>query len=246
MTLAEPEQASETTHLPDPPHQVTRQHRIIDLVLVLFIGFSGPLSSALFLFFFPVKANTFNVNGRFISGLLHEIGALVLFFLLLQRQGRKLKEIGLAFHWLDALSGLALYLVSFVTYYVCATVFQFGYYFWNQEYFQYRNTDAMVLGASMVLMTGYTVAAPFFEEILVRGYLMTELTQLSWPTWLAVMASVLLQTSYHLYYGLAGALIVGTTFGMSAIYFAWRRRLWPVILSHLIWDVVATYRHFHH
>ena len=215
-------------------------------MLVLFIGFSGPISSALFLFFVPVKTDPSYINWRFTNSLLHELGALALLFLLLRRQGRKLKDIGLAFHWLDAFKGLALFVVSWVAYYACSAIFQLGYYFWNQEYFQYRNTDAVFLGVSMVLMTGYSVAAPFFEEILVRGYLMTELIDLSWPVWLAALASVAFQTSYHLYYGLAGALIVGTGFAISAIYFAVWRRLWPVILSHLIWDVLATYRHFHH
>jgi membrane protease YdiL (CAAX protease family) len=74
---------------------------------------------------------------------------------------------------------------------------------------------------------------------------MTELIATSCPVWLATIASVALQTSYHLYYGVAGAGFVSFGFAVSAIYFARSRRLAPVILSHLFWDLTATLWNWH-
>ncbi len=74
---------------------------------------------------------------------------------------------------------------------------------------------------------------------------MTELIGLSWPVSLAALASVALQISYHLYYGVGGALSVGAGFVVSAVYFAKSRKLMPVILSHFLWDLTATYLNWH-
>ncbi|HEY6306035.1 MAG TPA: CPBP family intramembrane glutamic endopeptidase [Candidatus Angelobacter sp.] len=117
--------------------------------------------------------------------------------------------------------------------------------FWTGEHLHARNAQDIFAGASTILLVAYITAAPIFEETLVRGYLMTELIGLSWPAWLAAGASVALQTSYHLYYGLEGALSLGAGFVVSAVYFARSRRLMPVILSHLLWDLTATYFSWH-
>jgi membrane protease YdiL (CAAX protease family) len=103
----------------------------------------------------------------------------------------------------------------------------------------------MFAGVPILLMLVYGIAAACFEETLVRGYLMTELMAASCPTWLAAAASIALQVSYHLYYGIGGALFVGFGFTVSAIYFARSRRLAPVILSHMFWDLTATYWQWH-
>ncbi len=87
----------------------------------------------------------------------------------------------------------------------------------------------------------YLLAAPIFEETIVRAYLMTELIELSWPPWLAVVLSFLLQGSYHLYYGVSGAILVSAGFVVLSIYFAKSRRLMPVLLCHLLWDLCASY-----
>jgi len=94
-------------------------------------------------------------------------------------------------------------------------------------------------------MLVYAAGASFFEEIIVRGYVTTELIGLSSPVWLATMASVLLQTSYHVYYGFHGAIVASGTFIIFGFYFAVSRRLLPVILGHLFFDVIAIgFNHF--
>jgi len=96
------------------------------------------------------------------------------------------------------------------------------------------------------LLLSYGILAGIFEETLVRGYLMTEMIALGKPVWLAAIASIALQTSYHLYYGFAGALSISSVFIVFAIYFAFSRRLFPVILAHAFLDIFAMLYRVHH
>jgi len=75
------------------------------------------------------------------------------------------------------------------------------------------------------------------EEILVSGYLLTRLEQLGWNPRRALVLSLTLRTSYHVYYGLGFLLTI--PFG----YFATRsfqkhRRLMPPIIAHFLYDAV--------
>jgi membrane protease YdiL (CAAX protease family) len=81
--------------------------------------------------------------------------------------------------------------------------------------------------------------AALLEEILVVGYLVTRLRQLSFSPLAAVAASALLRGSYHLYQGwggFAGNLVMGALF--AALFVKWRRA-WPFVIAHMSLDVVA-------
>ncbi len=53
-----------------------------------------------------------------------------------------------------------------------------------------------------VLAIPFFLQNPFFEELIVRAYLMTEIGELTGSWLLAVLVSSLVQASYHLYYGM--------------------------------------------
>jgi membrane protease YdiL (CAAX protease family) len=78
-----------------------------------------------------------------------------------------------------------------------------------------------------------------FEELAVRGWLMTEIEGLTGSLYLAAISSWLLQTAYHVYQGIGTALTVSATFLVFTIYFAKRRRLFPLILAHFLMDLLA-------
>lgn len=100
----------------------------------------------------------------------------------------------------------------------------------------------MFESSSFWLLIPFVILNPFYEEILVRGYLMTEIIELRSSVVLATFVSIALQTSYHLYYGVVGALSVGGAFAVFALYYAKTRDLMPVILAHLFWDLTALWR----
>jgi uncharacterized protein len=84
------------------------------------------------------------------------------------------------------------------------------------------------------------VEAGVVEEVIVLGYLITRLQQLSWPAVVAVGASALLRGSYHLYQGwggFLGNLAMGVIFG--ALFLRWGRRTWPFVVAHVLLDVGA-------
>ena len=84
------------------------------------------------------------------------------------------------------------------------------------------------------------VEAAFVEEVIVLGYLITRLQQLSWSPALAIGGSALLRGSYHLYQGwggFAGNLAMGVVFGI--LFLRWGRRTWPFVVAHALLDIAA-------
>jgi membrane protease YdiL (CAAX protease family) len=81
--------------------------------------------------------------------------------------------------------------------------------------------------------------AALLEEIIVLGYLITRLQQLSWSPVAAVVAAAVLRGSYHLYQGwggFAGNLLMGLLFG--TLFLRWRRT-WPFVVAHFLLDLGA-------
>jgi membrane protease YdiL (CAAX protease family) len=83
---------------------------------------------------------------------------------------------------------------------------------------------------------------PFFEELIVRGYLMTEIVELGGSGGLSILISVAVQMSYHLYQGFTNGIVLTTVFAVFSIYFWRTRRLAPVVLAHLCVDAYALIR----
>jgi membrane protease YdiL (CAAX protease family) len=84
------------------------------------------------------------------------------------------------------------------------------------------------------------VQAGLVEEVVVLGYLVTRLQQLSWSPALAVGASALLRGGYHLYQGwggFVGNFAMGAIFGV--LFLRWGRRTWPFVVAHVLLDVGA-------
>ena len=72
---------------------------------------------------------------------------------------------------------------------------------------------------------------------------MTEIEELTGSTALAIAASAGLQTAYHLYQSLPNALVGGAAFLLFACFYARFRRILPVILAHVCWDLFFVLRH---
>ncbi|HTU75103.1 MAG TPA: CPBP family intramembrane glutamic endopeptidase [Trebonia sp.] len=75
------------------------------------------------------------------------------------------------------------------------------------------------------------------EEILVSGYLLTRLEQLGWKPRRALALSLILRTSYHVYYGLGFLLTIPFGYLVTRS-FQKRRRLMRTILTHFVYDAV--------
>jgi membrane protease YdiL (CAAX protease family) len=75
------------------------------------------------------------------------------------------------------------------------------------------------------------------EEVIVNGYLLVRLNQLGWTPRSALILSLVLRTSYHIYYGLGFIFTIplGYFFTRS---FQKRGRLTRVILAHFLYDAI--------
>ncbi len=77
------------------------------------------------------------------------------------------------------------------------------------------------------------------EEIVIIGYLLTRLRQLSWPAWQAVLLSAVIRGSYHTYQGIGGFVgnfVMGLLFGW---WFTRTRRVLPLVIAHSVIDIVS-------
>jgi membrane protease YdiL (CAAX protease family) len=93
-----------------------------------------------------------------------------------------------------------------------------------------------------VMLIPFVFLNAFFEELIVRAYLMTEVFDLTRSSLLAVVVSVIVQFSYHLYYGWSGAISVSFLFLAFSLYFVRSRRALPIVVAHGIFDLIALIR----
>ena len=99
----------------------------------------------------------------------------------------------------------------------------------------------MLFGAGVPLAAiVFQLINPFFEELIARAYVMTKVRLLTNSVSKAVIASTLLQMSYHFYQGAPMAFSEGAGFLVFSIYYAKTNRITPIILAHLYEDLWGT------
>jgi membrane protease YdiL (CAAX protease family) len=81
------------------------------------------------------------------------------------------------------------------------------------------------------------VTAGVTEEIVVRGYAQTRLEQLRAPVAVILLLPTALWGVLHVYQGVGAALTIFGLGLMYAWYFHRTRRLWPLILAHILFDM---------
>lgn len=201
--------------------------RLLLLVSILLIAIFPLILNSVYLFA-GAKNGT---HPNFIYSILWETLSLSLLYFVLHRQGRSLKDIGFQFRKTDIFQGVLLYLVLYFVVIIAVTI--------SPSFLQAPQNVDFLRTKMTVSYFAFIVINPFFEELIVRAYTMTELSFLIKKEELTVLASTIIQTSYHLYQGLIPALYTGIVFLVFSIYFAKTRRIVPVIMVHLILDLTA-------
>ena len=81
------------------------------------------------------------------------------------------------------------------------------------------------------------VSNSFYEELLMRAYLITRLRQLGVRVVLAVLVAGVLFGAYHIYQGPA-QFITASVFGLLlGLIFVLTGRVWPLIIAHTIYNL---------
>lgn len=165
-----------------------------------------------------------------------EVGAVVpLGLLLLSRTGQRPADFGLTRPWAarDLWPALGLTAASYGVTYLAAIPFV------PLEKTSLFNSVPIgnvphyyvIYGIAIALTTAIT------EETLVSGYLLTRLDQLGWdPRW-ALVLSLTLRTSYHVYYGLGFLLTIPSGYLFTRSFQKHRRLVRPII-AHFLYDAV--------
>ena len=96
----------------------------------------------------------------------------------------------------------------------------------------------MLLRSSAAILL---ITNAIFEESLVRAYLMTEIVYFTRKPWLALFVSTVVQSTYHLYQGVAPAVSDLGLFAVFSFFYMRTGRIWPVILAHMILDALAMF-----
>lgn len=238
IILASTKTARET---PSPITPEERRKRWFEVLLVLLVALTGPLTRALYILNTGPKTILPRTSSSWLLGLLNEAIGILLLAYVLSRNGRRFKDLGLHWSLRDFGFGFLVYLASFGTYVIGSLCIQLFHYF---KYYAFYTgpTGKDFFGHPGLAMVPFVLFNPFFEELIVRAYLMTEIRELTGSVVLAASVSVVLQSAYHLYYGWLGALSTMFLFIPFAVYYAVTRRAFPIIVAHGIFDVFALIR----
>jgi membrane protease YdiL (CAAX protease family) len=220
--------------------------RKFQLYLVLVVGFLIPFvrSGAIFLGkWHPGPATSY----RFVLRITFELVGLLCLYLVLSYQKKRFQDIGFSFaiRLIDLGHSFALFFGALFTNVLLGLTLKLVHVFLGRQLPPFDRVS--VFGTALgVLPVLYALLNPFYEELLVRAFLISEVEAIYRSTSLAVFASVTLQTSYHLYQGLPAALSHIPAFLLFSLYFVRTRRILPVILAHMFMDVSALALYFRH
>ena len=227
---------------PAPPSE-PNDHRVrwFELGLVLLVAFSGSVfTSIYFLRAGPPSAPRISMLQWIASGV-HQLIGLLLLGYVLARRSRSFRDLGLAWSLRDVAVGCGLTFAAFFSYLIGVVLLR------SLHTRIFGTPGSSAAGRDFFLHPGiagllFTLINAPFEELIVRAYVMTEISDLTGSILLAGVASVAIQISYHLYYGVQGALSVGFLFLVFTIYYAQNRRALPIVTAHALFDLYAIYR----
>jgi len=215
--------------------------RWFEVCLVLLIAFGDKILSALYFLKYCPSAAILSANSRWVSGLVQQVTALLLLGYILSRRNLRFANLGLRWSIRDVGAGLLVTTASMAAYRLGYLLVQA---FHHQVYGSWATgpTGRDFFAHPPMIAIPYFLLNPFFEELIVRAYLMTEVLELTGSVALPVALSVGVQFSYHLYCGWAGAISLSFLFLVLALYYARSRRALPVIVAHGFLDVFTLIR----
>jgi membrane protease YdiL (CAAX protease family) len=215
--------------------------RWFEVSLVLLISLGNSLFNSLYILSYGPSAAPRLSNPRVLMGMLSEATSLALLGYVLWRRGRRFSDIGLRWSFRDVGVGVIVLVASYV-FYSAGSYAIFFVHYWMVGTRVMGPSAKEIFGHPAIAFLPFSLLNGFFEELIVRAYLMTEVFELTGSKALAVLLSVLIQFSYHLYYGWWRATAVSFLFLAYSLYFArWRRAL-PIIFAHEFFDLWALIR----
>jgi|HubBroStandDraft_1064217.scaffolds.fasta_scaffold288059_1 membrane protease YdiL (CAAX protease family) len=224
----------------DPGPDETRR-RWFELFLVLLLAFGGSILKSLYI----LKSNQGEFPYRHSFGwaaaLLDEASCLLLLAYVLSRRRMRIRDLGLRWSFRDLAVGLGVAILALVAYYFGFTIVRAVQHAFLSTA-PVVHTPLQVFGHPPLLAIPLLILNPFFEELIVRAYLMSEIRALTNSWSLAAALSVVVQASYHLYYGWTGALSLAFEFLVFSLYYARTQKVTPIVFAHGLFDILGFVR----
>lgn len=168
--------------------------------------------------------------------MVQEAAALLVLGYVLSRRGLRFKDIGFRWSLRDFGMGLLVTVAAYLMYAIGSLLIHFIQMHFSVAVSRQSSAGAFYSNPSSMIIP-FSLLNPFFEELIVRAYLMTEILDLTGSSILAVVFSMGVQLSYHLYYGWVGVSALLFQFLIFSLYYArWRRAL-PIIVAHGFFDM---------
>jgi membrane protease YdiL (CAAX protease family) len=235
--------ASPRSFFPRAGHGLRRGITVLGLVVLFAFGpdFLAEVSSWLDRF---VDSAMVSRNLRHLVEVLHDAIGLGFLWHVLHRRGRSFSDLGL--DWRPGAVALVfpLFLVGVLMQFVIAPLT-----FWmgetlSQPGWHPPDISSLLFGREVrVAAVPGNLINGFFEELIVRAFVMTGVMRLTRHTWVAVVVSVAIQTSYHFYQGVPLALSHIPLFTMYSIFYAKTRSILPLALAHALVDLHSLWRY---
>jgi membrane protease YdiL (CAAX protease family) len=229
------EEVAELDSLQQSPLSPTSSSKLrtLELALVLGIAFSSAFVISISVLY-GEKYQYAPTKFHIVHTALMEMMALLVLGYVLFRQGRGFKDIGFGFEWRDVPRSIGVLLLAYLGYVVVYYCIVIGYLVAARPFVLQK--PPLVLGISLISVL-FIFINPFFEELIVRAYFISELTALMGKAWIAVIVSTVFQAAYHLYQGYIPAVMYAGIFLVFSIYYSKSKRIGPVILAHLYMDL---------
>lgn len=215
--------------------------RWFELALLLSIAVGPYIFSSLHILMTGQASTPYSQDYQNALSLFHQVTTLLLLGYVLSRRKVRLSDLGLRWSIRDLTAGVGLAIGSYCAYYAGFIIVHAIHYFVFGATHG-GTTPQTIFRHTGVLAIPFVLLNPFFEELIVRAYVMTEIKELTGSAVLSVAMSVLIQTAYHLYYGWEGALSLGFQFLVFAIYYSRTRKATPIIVAHGAFDLIGLFR----
>ena len=167
----------------------------------------------------------------------NELFAIGLLAYVLTRQGRRFAQLGLRPAWTDLPRSFMLVAVSVLVIAVSLAAGGAAYRALtgrpippSRDLIPFARAG---IGVSTVI---FVALSAFFEELIGRAYVISEVVAMTGSRAAGIAVSVLVQAVYHLYQGLPYALALGLMFLIFSLYYAHARRILPLIVAHFMSD----------
>jgi membrane protease YdiL (CAAX protease family) len=221
--------------------QNSKKYRALELHLIIGVAFAAPIFVAIYSLFSTSLSQSPQMSGVMVFyGLIYELLALAVMAYVLSRQGRSPKQLGISFSWKDVPVSFILIVVSYIAFYLCYLIIFYGYYSLAGRVLSQPAKTQTYLDAGVTVGTVLFVTLnPLYEELIARAYIISEVKYLTNSSILAVLVSVAVQSLYHLYQGVPATIALSAMFLVLSIYYIRYRRIVPVILAHLYFDLYA-------